>query len=61
MKKKIKAAIVSFLCLILPIPVTIMIIKTPEILLAIVGFIVSALLFWGLYGLWYDYFDYYDN
>jgi hypothetical protein len=29
--KKLKAAIAAFLCLILPIPVTIMVIKTPEI------------------------------
>jgi hypothetical protein len=59
--KKVKAAIAAFLCLILPIPVTIMVIKTPEILLWFIGLAVIAVMFWGLYNLWYDHFDYLDN
>jgi hypothetical protein len=59
--KKVKAAIAAFLCLILPIPVTIMAIKTPEILLWVIGLAVIAIMFWGLYNLWYDHFDYLDN
>jgi Na+/melibiose symporter-like transporter len=61
MKKKIKASIASFLCLILPIPVIIIFIKTFEIFLAIVGVIVVGVLFWCFYELWYDHFDYLDN
>jgi hypothetical protein len=59
--KKVKAAIAAFICLILPIPVTIMVIKTPEILLWVIGLAVISVMFWGLYNLWYDHFDYLDN
>jgi Na+/melibiose symporter-like transporter len=61
MKKKIKASIAAFLCLILPIPVIIIFIKTFEIFLAIMGVIVVGVLFWCFYELWYDHFDYLDN